>query len=205
MDPEPRALVAAGGVPEVTARATLALAMTACAILAGCGGGGGGGQAAGSRIPGTPLARAGFTTYRGAGYELSVPSAPRPFVTQSATGRVSAAWSTPGTGNFAILATADPHPVSFATAVAAATQGTQTSFHATKQAVVSAQVPGAREAKLITASGPHGTGTYSGLPQSVAELLVKTPAGTVIDVLVVSHGAGNPDPMSVIDSFKLTS
>lgn len=176
--------------------------MAACAIVAGCGGAG---QATGSRISGTPLAQAGFTTYRGAGYELSVPSAERPFVVQSATGRISAAWSTPGTGNFGILATSDPHPVSFATAVAAATQGSQASFRATKQAVVSAQVPGARAAKLITASGPHGTGPYSGLPQSVADLLVKTPSGAVIDVLVVSHGAGNPDPMSVIDSFKLTS
>jgi hypothetical protein len=33
---------------------------------------------------------------------------------------------------------------------------------------------------------------------------VTTRSGAMIDVLVVSHGAGNPDPMSVIDSFRLT-
>jgi hypothetical protein len=186
----------------MTARGRLVgVAMVVCAIVAGCGGG----QATGSRISGTPVGQAGFTTYRGAGYELSVPSAQRAFVTQSATGRISAAWSTPGTGNFVILATSDPHPVSFATAVATATSASQTAFHATKHAVVTARVPGARAAKLITASGPHGTGYYSGLPQRDANLLVSTRSGATIDVLVVSHGAGNPDPMTMIDSFRLTS
>ena len=108
----------------MTARWRLGTAMVACAIVACATGAGavvagcGGGQATASQISGTPPKQAGFTIYRGAGYELSVPSAERPFVTQSATGRVSAAWSTPGTGNFVILATSDPHPVRFATAVA---------------------------------------------------------------------------------------
>ena len=196
--------MAAGGVPAVTARALLGVAVAACAILAGCGGGGAG-DASGTRISGTPVARAGFTTYRGPGYELSVPAAQRPFVTQSATGRISAAWSTPGTGNFVIVAISDPHPVSFATAVATATNAAQTAFHATTHAVVTADVPGARAAKLITASGPHGTGPYHGLPQRDANLLVSTRSGATIDVLVVSHGSGNPDPTAVIDSFRLTS
>lgn len=192
--------MAAGGVSAVTARCRLAVVVLVCAVVAGCGGS----SAPASRISGKPVTQAGFTTYQGPVYELSVPAAPRPFVTQSAAGRVSAAWSTPGTGDFSILATYDPHPVSFATAVATAAHSAETAFGATKHAVVTAQVPGARAAKLITASGPHGVGPYRGLPQRDAELLVSTKNGATIDVLIASHGTGTPDPVAVSDSFRLT-
>jgi hypothetical protein len=191
--------MATGGVSAVITRGRLGVAMLACLVVAGCGGG----SAPGTRISGTPVAPAGFTTYQGPAYQLSVPAGQRPFVTRSATGRTSAAWSTPGTGNFSILATYDPHPVSFATAVATATHASQTAFAATRHDVVSAKVAGARAAKLITASGTHGAGPYHGLPQRTAELLVSTKDGATIDVLIASHGSGNPDPVAVADSFRL--
>jgi len=140
----------------------------------------------------------------GPGYQLSVPPW-KPFVNQGPTGRISTAWSTPGTGNFVILLVDDPHPdVSLDTAASTSAQASRIGYHVTKQTVIPAQVAGAAAAKLITDYGPHGVGAYQAYPQRDANLIVRTSQGAMINLLVVSHGSGNPDPMSVIDSFRLT-
>lgn len=197
-------------------RAQIVGLVGACLLVAGCGGGGGSSTSGGSgsssgsgsadkgvRIPGTPATQGGLTTYSGKGFQLSVPGAWKPFQTTSALGLVSVGWSTPATGNFGILTTTDPHPVAFATAVATETHVARTAYHATKLSIVNAQVPGAREAKLFTYSGPHGAGSYSNEPQQDADLIVSTSAGPMIEVQVISHGSGNPDPIAVINSFRL--
>ena len=173
----------------------------ACLLAAGCGGSSGSDSAV--RIPGTPATQGGLGTYSGKGFQLSVPAAWKPFTASSPVGLVSVGWSTPTTGNFVVSTTYDPHPVTFATAVATETHASQIAYHATKRSMVSAQVPGARAAKLFTFSGPHGVGPYHAQPQQDADLIVATPAGPMIEVQVVSHGAGNPDPMAVINSFRL--
>ncbi len=184
----------------MTARAHTACLLAGFAVLlAGCGGGG-----STTTISGRPASANGFTTYQGRHYELSVPPW-KPFVNQAATGRISTAWSTPGTGNFVILAIDDPHPdVNLDTAAKTSAQASRHGYHVTKQTVVPAKVPGAKAARLITDYGPHGVGYYRAYPQKDANLIVTTQRGAMINVLVVAHGPGNPDPMSVIDSFRLT-
>jgi len=184
----------------MTARAGAVWPVVAFAILlAGCGGGG-----STTTISGRTTSANAFTTYQGRHYALSVPPW-KPFVNQSPTGRISTAWSTPGTGNFVILVTDDPHPeVSLDTAANTSAQASRTGYHVTKQTVVPAKVAGAQAARLITDYGPHGVGYYQAYPQKDANLIVTTPRGVMINLLVVAHGTGNPDPMSVIDSFRLT-
>jgi len=177
----------------------LGIAASLGGVLAGCGGGSSTVTVSGQASRGGALS----ATYRGPHYALAVP-AWRPFVTRSSTGRVNTGWSTPGTGNFAILVTDDPHPqVSLDSAANTSAQSSRKAYQVSKQSVVSAHVAGARAAKLITDSGPHGVGPYHASAQNDANLIVTTPSGAMINVLVVSHGAGNPDPMSVIDSFRL--
>ena len=193
----------------MSGRAQIVGLVGACLLAAGCGGSSSSGSGSsgsgdkGVRIPGTAATQGGLTTYSGKGFQLSVPGAWKSFRTTSTLGLVSVGWSTPGTGNFGILTTYDPHPVTFATAVATETHVSQTAYHATKLSIVNAQVPGAREAKLFTYSGPHGAGSYSSEPQQDADLIVSTSGGAMIEVQVISHGSGNPDPMAVINSFRL--
>jgi hypothetical protein len=184
-------------------RALVLGVLVACGLAVGCGGSGGGGGNGDVRISGKPATLPGFTTYSGKGFQLSVPAAWKPFTARSALGLVAVGWRTPVTGNFVISTTYDPHPVSFATAVATETHVSQVAYHATKRSIVSAQVPDARAAKLFTFSGPHGVGPYHDEPQQDADLIVTTSDGAMIDVQVVSHGSGNPDPMAIVDSFRL--
>jgi hypothetical protein len=177
----------------------LVLVIGLALALASCGGGG-----SVTTISGRAPASGGLITYRGQGYTLAVPTW-KPYVVQSPEGRVSTAWSTPGTGDFAILVTADPHPgVSLDSAANASLSGSLNSYHPTAHSVLTAHVTSASGAKLITTSGPRGVGYYRAIPQKDANLIVTTPSGAMINVLVVSHGSGNPDPLAVIDSFRLT-
>jgi hypothetical protein len=189
-------------VSTVSKRASLLGPVIVCLLVAGCGGGGSS-RSGDAHIPGKPATQAGFTTYSGKGFQLSVPGAWQPFSSRSPAGLVSVGWSTPRTGNFVISTTYDPHPVSFASAVAAETHVSQVAYHTAKHSIVSAQVPGARTAKLFTFSGPHGVGPYRDQPQRDADLIVSTPGGAMIEVQVVSHGQSSPDPMAVINSFRL--
>src|SRR5262249_60112629 len=123
--------------------AMFGLAVSLGGLLAGCGGGSSTVTVAGQ----APGAGALTATYRGPHYALAVP-AWRPFVTRSPTGRVNAGWSTPGTGNFAILVTDDPHPqVSLDSAAKTSAQSSRKAYQVSKQSVVSAHVAGARAAK----------------------------------------------------------
>jgi hypothetical protein len=168
--------------------------------LAGCGGG----HPSVSVTRGTPVPN-GFTLYAGPGFELAVPSGLNPFGGTNSHGGLTVAW-TSHSGRFAILVTDDPHPrTSLDQAAAVAAQGSRLAYTVTSQSVMTTHVNGARGARLVLDSGPHGGHDFASLPQRDAELIVLTKAGALIDVLAVAHGNGNPDPRTVTDSFRLTS
>jgi hypothetical protein len=198
------------GVVRRHPRLLIAAALLAAAFLAGCGG-------SGSPFGGSPHPPAGFITYRGDGFRVSVPAGYR--ARAASVGGVPAGstvtsfthgGASPQQTNAEVLVLRNPHLTSTLGQVVGNLEREDVSNPEISHPLfgsTSATVPGARSARIV--SERYTAAESSSDPASVTFerkwLMMQVKPGLLLDVIVVSAPklASHLDPDAVLDSVRL--